>query len=101
MAESTDLLGIAPARIAPVWRDREVTLARILDDSSRAANEGARLVRFGEALLPGYPFWIDLTGGAELGHPRVREEGQNFDPAGHDFRPDVIRLRVKRRRRAP
>ena len=35
---------------------------------------------------------------AELDHARVRQERQNFDPAGHYARPDVTRLVVDRRR---
>jgi nitrilase len=35
---------------------------------------------------------------ATLDHRRVREERQNFDPAGHYGRPDVTRLVVDRTR---
>ena len=35
---------------------------------------------------------------ATLDHRRVREERQNFDPAGHYGRPDVTRLVVNRER---
>lgn len=37
---------------------------------------------------------------ATLDHQRVREERQNFDPAGHYSRPDVTKLIVNRRRQS-
>ena len=37
---------------------------------------------------------------ATLDHRRVREERQNFDPAGHYSRPDVTRLVVSRKRQS-
>ena len=60
---------ISVAQIAPVWLDRAQTLAKIEDFCLQAAGEGSRLVCFGEALLPGYPFWIELTNGAVFGSP--------------------------------
>lgn len=60
----TEELTIALAQLAPVWLNRDATLQKILDYVSQAADQNADLVAFGEALLPGYPFWLDLTGGA-------------------------------------
>jgi nitrilase len=37
---------------------------------------------------------------ATIDHLRVREERQNFDPAGHYSRPDVTQLQVNRQRQS-
>ena len=38
-----------------------------------AGNKSCHLVAFGEALLPGYPFWIELTDGARLDSPLQKD----------------------------
>ncbi len=58
-------LKVALAQIAPVWLNKEETIAKIEATIVDAANNGSELIVFGEALLPGYPFWLALTGGAE------------------------------------
>lgn len=57
-------LRVALAQMAPVFLDREATLQKMLACMDDAADGGAGLVAFGEALLPGYPFWPERTGGA-------------------------------------
>jgi nitrilase len=37
---------------------------------------------------------------ATIDHRRVREERQNFDPAGHYARPDVTQLVLNRERQS-
>jgi nitrilase len=65
----TDRLTVGIAQIAPVWLDRRRTLGKIIDCAREAIDAGCRLVVFGEALLPGYPFWIERTDGARFDAP--------------------------------
>ena len=58
-------LQVALAQIAPVWLNKKKTLYKIKDAMLQAAKEKAQLVVFGEGLLPGYPFWLALTDGAQ------------------------------------
>ncbi|MGB6151441.1 MAG: carbon-nitrogen hydrolase family protein [Pricia sp.] len=57
-------LKVALAQIAPVWLDKMGTLEKIETSIKDAAAHKAELIVFGEALLPGYPFWLALTDGA-------------------------------------
>ncbi|CAM4112751.1 carbon-nitrogen hydrolase family protein [Zobellia roscoffensis] len=59
-----NILKVALAQISPVWLDKKATLEKIELTIQEAAREKAELVVFGEALLPGYPFWLALTDGA-------------------------------------
>ncbi len=58
-------LKVALAQIAPVWLNKEKTLAKVLKAIKDAADAHCELIVFGEGLVPGYPFWLALTGGAE------------------------------------
>ncbi len=59
-------LTVGMAQIAPVWLNRARTLDKIMEYVDAAAQKGCELVAFGEALLPGYPFWIEHTDGARF-----------------------------------
>jgi nitrilase len=39
-------------------------LAKVVDWIAKGAAQGCELIIFGEALVPGYPFWVERTGGA-------------------------------------
>ena len=69
----SDSLKVGIAQIAPVWLNREKTLDKIIDYVNSAVQEGCPLVVFGEALLPGYPLWIELTDGARFDSPVQKE----------------------------
>ena len=57
---------VSLAQISPVWLQRAATLEKVQDYVCQAADGGAQLVAFGEALVPGYPFWPELTNGAQF-----------------------------------
>jgi nitrilase len=69
----SDTLTVAIAQIAPVWLDRGQTLDKMLAWATRAADQGARLVAFGEALVPGYPWWVERTDGARFDDAKQKE----------------------------
>jgi len=66
-------LTVGLAQIAPVWLNRQATLAKVLERVEEAAGRDCQLVAFGEALVPGYPFWIEGTDGARFNSPIQKE----------------------------
>jgi len=67
-----DRLVAGIAQIAPVWFRRAETLEKIAAAVVTAAAQGCELVVFGEALVPGYPFWIERTEGARFNDPKQK-----------------------------
>lgn len=66
-------LRVGFAQLAPIWLNRDATLAKVCAAIETAAREGARLLAFGECLVPGYPFWVEPTDGARFNDPRQKE----------------------------
>jgi nitrilase len=64
-----ETLTVGLAQISPVWLDRDRTVVKVVDWIGQAAAGGCRLVAFGEALVPGYPFWVERTDGARFESP--------------------------------
>ena len=69
----TDVLNIAIAQLSPIWLNKKATLKKIEEAVQEAASQHAQLVCFGETLLPGYPFWLELTDGARFNAPIQKE----------------------------
>ena len=65
-SEKSKSLKVGIAQISPVWLNRELTLDKIIEYVGSAAQKDCELIVLGEALLPGYPFWIELTDGARF-----------------------------------
>jgi nitrilase len=75
-AKSNHLSGkirVGAAQITPVWLNREKTISKVEEYIHQAGEKGCDLVVFGEALIPGYPFWVELTNGATFNSPVQKE----------------------------
>lgn len=92
---------MALAQIAPVLLDRDATLRKVIDRIEAAASHEARLVVFGETLVPGYPAWLARTDGARFESDRqkdihARYVEQAVDLSAGDL--DSVREAAARRR---
>jgi nitrilase len=68
MRNNTDSkITVGLAQIAPCWMQRDATLEKVASCVEKAADKGCALVVFGEALMPGYPFWVERSDGARFG----------------------------------
>ncbi len=66
-------LKVAMAQLAPILLQKEKTLQLINATITEAAGQKAELLVFGEAFLPGYPFWLAYTDGAAWDLPVNKE----------------------------
>lgn len=69
----SDTLQVALAQMTPAWLNRAKTLQKMEDWATEAGKKGSQLCVFPEALVPGYPFWIELTDGARFNNQRQKE----------------------------
>ncbi|SDJ99216.1 nitrilase [Ferrimonas sediminum] len=81
---------VAISQKPPVVLDLEASLQRALAIIEEAAEQGARLLVFPEAYLPGYPTWVwrlrpggDMALGNEI-HSRLRQNAVDIDSGGLD-----------------
>lgn len=49
---------VAVTQLEPEWLDLQASVAKTCKYIAEAAQNGARLVSFAEAFIPGYPAWI-------------------------------------------
>ncbi len=68
-----NLLKLALAQISPVWLNKEKTIEKIKSYIIDAGKKKCELIVFGEGILPGYPFWLSFTKGAEFNSTMHKE----------------------------
>lgn len=64
---------VGAVQMAPVFLDREATLAKVEAYVDEAGTRGCDLVAFGETVVPGYPFWLGRTDGARFNSELQRD----------------------------
>ena len=70
---SSGVLSVGLAQISPVWLDKARTREKIKGYIEEAGSKDCDLVVFGEGILPGYPFWLGLTHGADFNSKMQKE----------------------------
>ncbi len=93
---STSPIKVAIVQKPPVWLDLQATLDSAIESLNEAVSQGAQLVMFPEAWLPGYPTWIwrlkpggDMALGNRL-HARLRQNSVDLNHGDLDaFREAV------------
>src|SRR5262249_40256686 len=82
---------VAVVQSPPVLLDRAATVARMVAAIAEAAGQGAGLIVFPEAYIPGYPTWTwRLRPGADMalaGEIHARLRAQSVDIARGDLAP--------------
>jgi len=53
---------VASVQASPVMLDRDATIDRVAEFTAKAAGDGAQIILFPEAFVPGYPDWVWRTG---------------------------------------
>ncbi len=68
-----DTIKVGLVQMAPIWLNREKTINKVEDYLHQAGKENCHLAVFGEAILPGYPFWVERTNGARFNNQVQKE----------------------------
>ena len=68
-----DELRVGLAQMIPVWFDRDASLQKVCEWIGKASAGGCTLIAFGEACVPGYPFWIEYSKETAFNSPFHKE----------------------------
>lgn len=89
----SNALRVGLAQISPVWLDKQKTLEKVVDYILKASKEGCDMVCFGEALVPGYPFWLEFTEGARFNDAKQKEIFALYHANALDIDADLLDIK--------
>ncbi|MDV7200146.1 carbon-nitrogen hydrolase family protein [Roseovarius sp. 10] len=84
-----DTVRVCAAHVAPVFLDAKATTSKICSLIAEAARDGADLIAFPEAMLPGFPVWVALQAPINSHDYFKRMVANSVSPAG----PEVAQIR--------
>ena len=67
------MLKLALPQLSPDWLNRDKGMAQVILTIEAASKEEADLIVFSEGFVPGYPFWLEGTGGAAFDNAKQKE----------------------------
>jgi len=71
--QSKETIKVGLVQMAPIWLNREETLRKVDEYLHQAGKDNCHLAVFGEAIVPGYPFWVERTDGARFNSTAQKE----------------------------
>ena len=90
----SDKLRVAAAHLAPVFLDREASVAKACDAIAEAARHGAGLIAFPESYIPAFPLWSALQAPIRCHDYFIAMADQSMRVDG----PEMARVREAARR---
>ena len=82
---------VAAAQARPCWLDPTATTTKVIAWIEEAAAQNVELVAFPETFLSGYPFWLELTGGARFDDAKQKRAYASYLEAAVEMEGPEIR----------
>lgn len=76
---------VGAAQLAPIYLDREGTVAKVVEYITKAAGDRVSLLAFPETFVPGYPSWADVTDAAHFNEADQKRAWSRYLAASVDI----------------
>ncbi|MHA1977489.1 MAG: carbon-nitrogen hydrolase family protein [Candidatus Hodarchaeales archaeon] len=90
------MVRVAGIQIAPIVLNSQKTWEKLSEYIREARDNEAKLVTWGETLIPGYPFWPSQTGGAKWSDPDQKKTYSTYWREALDLSSSTILADMKK-----